>query len=278
MVGGMTHAWLFVLGVVIEGIAIIVFAAPDLVPGLKRFSAWLAPRLRRFGNRARRLLHLKPRAVVHQASAGAIVAGRGTREGHRLRQSRCILEEKVEYLHPARAGGSGRRRPALRTHQRSRVHDRDPGRRTPSRDPSARDRGVASGGRGRPAAPSDRRSATDRRAGVPIRRDPSLEDDREGHARGSPEAAKSLERALHGGVDRRRYQRTESRMHLDQADGLSVRDLESDSVSKTWRTTSFAYRNSMVFCWPRNTTRFDVTESARCPAPSVPFRPRRSGP
>jgi hypothetical protein len=98
MVGGMTQAWLFVLGVVIEGIAIIVFASPDYVPGLKRFSAWLAPRLRRFENRARRLLHLKPRPVVHRASAGGAVAAGGHARAIVAVNPDASLEEKVEYL------------------------------------------------------------------------------------------------------------------------------------------------------------------------------------
>ena len=98
MVRGMTHAWLFVVGVVIEGVAIIVFAAPDLLPGLRRLSAWLAPRLRRFENWLRRLLHLRRRPVVHQVSAGGAIAVGGHARGIVSVNPDASLEEKVEYL------------------------------------------------------------------------------------------------------------------------------------------------------------------------------------
>ena len=43
---GMTHAWLLVVGVVIEGVAIVLFFAPDLLRGVGSLAAWLSPRLR----------------------------------------------------------------------------------------------------------------------------------------------------------------------------------------------------------------------------------------
>ena len=98
----MAHAWIFVVGVLIEGVAILVFAAPDYVPGLRRFSAWLAPRLRRAERRARnairRVLRHPPTPVVHQVSAGgAIAAGLSARGIHGVSPT-ATLEEKVDFL------------------------------------------------------------------------------------------------------------------------------------------------------------------------------------
>ena len=89
---------LYVLGAILELVGIAFVAAPDLVPGARRFSRWAAPRWRRFENRVRRLVGLPPRAIsvsVQGVTAAAVALG-GT--AIVTITHGATVEEKVEFL------------------------------------------------------------------------------------------------------------------------------------------------------------------------------------
>jgi hypothetical protein len=98
----MTHAWLFVVGVLLEGLAILVFAAPDFVPGLRRFArwivTWIVPRLRRAENRLRRLLGLPGRPIVVRGEAAVGASAALSAKVRVAVSDEATLEEKVDFL------------------------------------------------------------------------------------------------------------------------------------------------------------------------------------
>jgi hypothetical protein len=89
---------LLVIGSVFELGGIVALGFPDLLPGALRVSTWLGRQWRRASNRLRRLVGLKPRAVVHTVGlAGAVSLG-GNISGIVSTSNVGSLEDKVEYL------------------------------------------------------------------------------------------------------------------------------------------------------------------------------------
>ncbi len=89
---------LYIVGAVFELGGIMLSVSPDLVPGARRFSAWLEPRWRRLESRLRRLLRLGGRThVIQVADAGVIAAG-GRVSAIVTVDPEAALEAKVEFL------------------------------------------------------------------------------------------------------------------------------------------------------------------------------------
>jgi hypothetical protein len=97
IIGGVQVA-LYVIGGVLELFGILLSVSPDLVPGARRFSAWLDPRRRRLENRVRRLLHLRPRAQVIEVGAIGSVTTMGNIGLLVTVNPDATVEEKVEFL------------------------------------------------------------------------------------------------------------------------------------------------------------------------------------
>src|SRR6266498_2277867 len=77
MLAGVTpgQGALYAIGAASELLGIGLVAAPDLVPGARRFSRWLGPRWRTIENRLRRRLHLPLRSITHSVEmTGTVVA------------------------------------------------------------------------------------------------------------------------------------------------------------------------------------------------------------
>ena len=89
---------LLVLGSAFEFGGIVALGFPDLLPGALRVSTWLGRQWRRASNRLRRLVGLKPRAVVHTVGAGGAISGGGHLSGVVSTSNVGSLEDKVEYL------------------------------------------------------------------------------------------------------------------------------------------------------------------------------------
>jgi hypothetical protein len=90
-------AALLVVGVISEFAGIVLLGFPDFVPGAIRLSGWLRRQGRRTANRIRRLIGLKPRAVVHNVGAADAV-GVSMSASAVVGTSETTLEGKVEYL------------------------------------------------------------------------------------------------------------------------------------------------------------------------------------
>jgi hypothetical protein len=93
-----TQATLYSFGAFLELIGIVLVASPDLVPGARRFSRWLAPRLRRVENRLRRLLRLRGRNIVINAEPATVVVSAGNVSFSKSVSADATLERKVEFL------------------------------------------------------------------------------------------------------------------------------------------------------------------------------------
>jgi hypothetical protein len=92
------QATLYTVGASLELIGIVLIASPDLVPGARRLSQWLAPRLRRIENRVRRLLRLRGRNIVINVEPGTIVMSAGNLSLTKSVSADAPLERKVEFL------------------------------------------------------------------------------------------------------------------------------------------------------------------------------------
>lgn len=92
------RATLYILGAAFELFGIILVASPDLVPGARRFSRWIAPRWRRFENRLRRLLRLPGRNIVVDAGAATLVLSAGSVSAVTSVNDEATLERKVDFL------------------------------------------------------------------------------------------------------------------------------------------------------------------------------------
>jgi hypothetical protein len=88
---------LLVVGAGLEFVGIMLVAAPDFLPTVRRAAAWLSSRFAGLSRMVRRLLR-RPRVVFGRADmAGAVTVG-----GHLLTKKSCAehasLEEKVAFL------------------------------------------------------------------------------------------------------------------------------------------------------------------------------------
>lgn len=89
---------LYSFGGLFELVGITLAAAPDLVPGARRFSRWAAPRWRRFENRIRRLLRLRPRTITASVGLAGEVNLAGSMDAIISVAPTATLDEKVEFL------------------------------------------------------------------------------------------------------------------------------------------------------------------------------------
>ena len=89
---------LLVIGSVLELGGIVALGFPDLLPGALRVSTWLGRQWRLASNRLRRLVGLKPRAVVHTVDMAGAVSLAGHISAVVSTSNVGSLEEKVEYL------------------------------------------------------------------------------------------------------------------------------------------------------------------------------------
>jgi hypothetical protein len=85
---------LYAAGAALELLGIALVASPDLVPGARRLSRWIAPRWRRFENRLRSLVGLRPRTIVHTASFAASAEGAASASGVVSVDPAATLERK----------------------------------------------------------------------------------------------------------------------------------------------------------------------------------------
>ena len=70
---------LAVVGAVLEFVGIVLIGWPDLLPGAKRFSAWLASAAARVRYGLRRLFRRPRHRTIHAASGAYVVAGGSAR-------------------------------------------------------------------------------------------------------------------------------------------------------------------------------------------------------
>lgn len=77
---------------------IVALGFPDLLPGALRVSTWLGRQWRRATNRLRRLVGLKPRAVVHTVGAAGEINLAGHISAVVSTSNVGSVEDKVEYL------------------------------------------------------------------------------------------------------------------------------------------------------------------------------------
>jgi hypothetical protein len=88
---------LCLVGLVLEGLGIVVILFPDVVPGLQRLDQWLRRQGQRVANGVRRVLGL-PRVI--EATGVVIATGNLTLQGRGvvLPGRNASLEEKVQFL------------------------------------------------------------------------------------------------------------------------------------------------------------------------------------
>jgi hypothetical protein len=90
---------LYAGGALVEVVGLGFVAAPDLVPGARRFSRWLTPRWRAFENRVRRVLRIRPRSTTHYVEMAGTAAGAASVSGVlSIGTGTTTLEEQVEFL------------------------------------------------------------------------------------------------------------------------------------------------------------------------------------
>ncbi len=93
-----THAALYVAGGALELVGITLVASPDLVPGARRLSRWIAPRSRRFENRLRSLVGLRPRTIGHPTEVTGTIASGASVSAVVSVDPGASLERKVDFL------------------------------------------------------------------------------------------------------------------------------------------------------------------------------------
>jgi hypothetical protein len=93
-----TQGAFYIAGAAVELLGIALIASPDLVPGARRFSRWLAPRWRSIENRIRRLLHLRPRSITHSVEVAGTIETAGSLSAVTSVAADADLEQKVEFL------------------------------------------------------------------------------------------------------------------------------------------------------------------------------------
>jgi hypothetical protein len=89
---------LYAGGAFVELVGIGLLAAPDLVPGARRLSRWIAPRWRTFENRVRRLLRLRGRNVVVTVGGAGSLGLAGSVSAVTSVSEDATLERKVDFL------------------------------------------------------------------------------------------------------------------------------------------------------------------------------------
>jgi hypothetical protein len=90
-------AWLGWLGIALEFLGVVLVGAPDLVPGARRLSAWLAREWERGTRRVLRALGIRrPQRITTGVAAEYDIAGRAAGLVHAT--SAKTLEEKVAFL------------------------------------------------------------------------------------------------------------------------------------------------------------------------------------
>jgi hypothetical protein len=93
-----TKTTLIVVGALAEFGGILLIAAPDLIPGARRFGRWLDRRWKPIENRVRRILGVPGRNVTVSASAAiATAVGMSATAIHGVSET-ATLEEKVAFL------------------------------------------------------------------------------------------------------------------------------------------------------------------------------------
>jgi len=101
MLAGVTpgQGALYAIGAASELLGIGLVAAPDLVPGARRFSRWLGPRWRTIENRLRRRLHLPLRSITHSVEMTGTVGASGSLSAVvSIGTAATTLEEQVAFL------------------------------------------------------------------------------------------------------------------------------------------------------------------------------------
>lgn len=86
------------LGAAIQLLGIVSIAAPDLVPWLLRFAAWVEPRWRRVVIRVRRALHLRVNASAVGVTAAAEASTAASLSLKKIVNPNATLDEKIAFL------------------------------------------------------------------------------------------------------------------------------------------------------------------------------------
>jgi hypothetical protein len=89
---------LYAAGAFVELLGIALVASPDLVPGARRLSRWIAPRSRRFENRLRSLVGLRPRTIGHTTEVTGTIASGASVSAVVSVDPGASLERKVDFL------------------------------------------------------------------------------------------------------------------------------------------------------------------------------------
>lgn len=88
----------YVAGAAAELVGIALVASPDLVPGARRLSRWIAPWWRTLENRVRRLLRLRGRDVVVTVDVAGSLGLAGSVSAVTAVGEDATLERKVDFL------------------------------------------------------------------------------------------------------------------------------------------------------------------------------------
>jgi hypothetical protein len=91
------HA-LYIAGAAFEFGGVMLAVLPDLVPGARRLSLWVAPRWRRLANRLRRMLHLPGRPIVVQVGPAGEVSLAGSASAIVTVGAGATPDERIEFL------------------------------------------------------------------------------------------------------------------------------------------------------------------------------------